>query len=355
MVSSTEEDDSSSDSDGYRNFQKGKKRRKLAELSDQDNSPALLQACEDENVLPVVNSSLVCTACERTVEKPKKHVIECCSCLKKFHATCKEVDPMGNRRKLKIMPCKTNIEHFNDIMRYNDAWLGGKFSWTCSSCVTIRSIADKKYTSDRLGLIEAMLVKDHSLKATIESLIDKLNNSSLVAPPAPKDYSLNTDVEMQRDGTSSGLTSSRPSFADMTRSGSSSKSPSAQPQGPQNPSKNVAVTRKSQANKNFRVRITSKSDDAPYIGKVLDKMKMDGSLGKYDARSRGKHSMDLLFENREKAKAEFDKVKGALADFDVHDPELINGKKAFLVGLESYHKEEYVLEEIKAEYGDILS
>ena len=123
----------------------------------------MLHACEENNVLPVVDANLICAACNKRVEKLVKHVIQCCSCTKRFHATCKEVDPEGNRRKLKIMPCRTDIGHFNSIMKHNESYLGGKFSWTCNSCVTMRSISDKKYIGDRLALIESMLIKDKYL------------------------------------------------------------------------------------------------------------------------------------------------------------------------------------------------
>ena len=51
----------------------------------------------------------------------------------------------------------------------------------------------------------------------------------------------------------------------------------------------------------------------------------------------------------------FDIVKKALPDLEVHDPELINGKKAFLVGLEDYHTPDTVHNLIKQEYGTLFN
>lgn len=361
-MASTDGDDSSSDSSSdstesdFLGWPQNKKRRKLddAESTDQDNTTAMLQTCDENNVLPLVDANLTCAACEKRVEKPRKHVVECCSCLRKFHATCKEIEPVGgNRRKLKIMPCKTDIQHFNGIMKHNDAYLGGKFSWTCNSCVTMQSISDKRYVADRLGLIEAMLIKDKSLKSILEDLLEKIKTSSIV-PPAPKDYSLATDMEMHDANPPASVA---PSYAGVTKATGNNQ---VTPQGSlsinssanQVQSRNeIKITRKSQSNKNFRVRITNKSEDSPHISKVLDKLAMQGTLGKYDARSRGKHSMDLLFEDHQKAKLEFEKVKGVLTNLDVHDPELINARKAFLVGLDDYHSPESVHKAIKDEYG----
>ena len=365
MSSSNDDDstDSSSDEEEFRGFTNHRKRQRNSYSSVHDNTTALLKSCDENNILPLVDANLTCAACVKRVEKPHKHVIECCSCRKKFHATCKEVDLVGNRHKLKVMPCKTDIMHFNSIMKQNEAWLGGKFSWSCNSCVTLQSISDKKYLGDRLALIESMLIKDKPLKAVLEDLIAKLDTSGIVNSNRT-DYSLSTDREMQECSSTAAVPSS---YANVTSAQNQQLSPPAptmqssfsliqteQQQQQRNIGKDKQITRKSQANKSFRIHISNKVENAPPIGAALDKLTVQGALAKYDSRSRGKDNIDLLFEDYDKAKAEFEKVKNTLSDFEVHNPELINGKKAFLVGLGDYHTPESVLSAIKEEYSSLL-
>ena len=83
MGSSVDDDSSldsnSSDSDGtFYGWPSHKKRRRKndTDSSDHNNTTAMLHACEENNVLPVVDANLICAACNKRVEKPVKHVIQ---------------------------------------------------------------------------------------------------------------------------------------------------------------------------------------------------------------------------------------------------------------------------------------
>ena len=73
-------------------------------------------------------------------------------------------------------------------------------------------------------------------------------------------------------------------------------------------------------------------------------------LKRYNCRSRGKDGMDLLFPSYEEALAESNSIASTLKGekVTISKPEMLNVKRAYLVGLDNYHLEnpDLVLEEI---------
>ena len=316
----------------------------------------------EENVIPVVDSAGICTACFENVQPDV--LLSCCSCAKKFHALCAELQPLANRG-VKITPARTYIKHFNTIMAVNKGYLGGKFSWNCNSCVSVRALADNKFLGDRLAMVESAIAQQRPLLPLLKKLATNsenwANSGQRVASVNSVASTLNNNVGMMGpvDKAAQG---SIP--YNVVASGSVCKGHSAD--GSTNAlghQKSLSSNDRSTFAKSNSVlpkpvkkfRITLSNDkEGPPIRKILGEKAASGSLADYDYKSYGKNSMDLLFNSMAEAEIEHKKLVGNLAGLQVSTPDMNRSRKAYLVGLADYHDVDSVSNFIQKRYGNDL-
>ena len=144
-----------------------------------------------------------CSECASKVSLDE--ILTCGSCSKKFHASCSEMSHL-TKRGLKPAPKPSYVKYFNQIMKYNQEYLGGCFSWTCNTCVDIKNLSSEKFVGDRLSLIEAAFIQQKPVVPLVEKLIKKIDDLPNIAAASVNNQS-------------SGLRSRQGSFSDQTRGG----------------------------------------------------------------------------------------------------------------------------------------
>ena len=96
-------------------------------------------------------------------------------------------DVRGN----KTMPCETFIKNYNTmcVANNNGDYLGGCFSWICSSCISLNEGSSKRNAPDRISILETLVTKStlhhetvfKGLSETISSLNRKIQEMSFSA------------------------------------------------------------------------------------------------------------------------------------------------------------------------------
>ena len=84
-----------------------------ADIEDEDDNNSILNKV-DLNVLPTVNSTGACSLCSDEVNPI--HILTCCSCSRRFHPECPDLQNLSNRG-IKVAPKPTYVGHFNHIMK----------------------------------------------------------------------------------------------------------------------------------------------------------------------------------------------------------------------------------------------
>ena len=335
---------------------------------------------EENNILPVITKDGMCSSCAEKMSSMSDvdGLIECCSCTRKFHALCKTLNiDEFKKKKLIVMPGQTEIKYFNKLMQKNEEYIGGKFGgWTCNSCVTLSSLKQTKYNSDRLNMLESLLIEQKPLKSMLEDLlkrmdalessVEKRNDHTFPPPPDFQDLSSNlatvtgTDPSLAKCTYAASMVPSNPrvqqtnsptiSLSAVINEQSSSAECIKKPL--------EKVSNKTTVKSRFRVRAKTIPEEDTHIERIFArhtvKNKKDANnkdkLKRYECRSRGKDGMDLLFESFAEAQTEYATMCKTLGDEKVviSPPEMLSEKKAYLVGLDHYHFEnpDLVLEEI---------
>lgn len=324
-------------------------------------SSEVVQAAE-ENVLPTVNSSAICSGCDSQIKDIAGNIITCSSCSKKFHATCPTLEALNKR--VKVMPSVTNIRRYNEMCRSNIKYLGGAFSWCCASCEMLKNTANNDLLGDRLKLLESFVVQamqDRPLKKTLENVLKELtvakqsSQQPITAVCDNSSSSCSSTTDIAKDSTvplNSNNTSTDESWPAVSNANNNKTTYRRTPKGSDN-----NAPRKAQMDKvpsKFKIVLTNSKSDVP-IRRVLGKYASNGTLKQdYQYKSRGKDTIELLFKSQESALAEYNILRSALTDIDVNYPIMAKARRAYLVGLEDYHDSKNVLEEIERKYGDVL-
>ena len=363
----------------------------------------------DNNILPYIKQDGTCSLCNSKMSSAslREELIECSSCSKKFHTKCEPLMSDAKKKKLLILPNKTEMKYFSTLMERNGHYYGGEFGgFKCRSCVSLSTLKENMYRNDRLNIIESLLVEQKPLRALLESVIQRLDaleasstatRTMLIPPPncqdlpgnatvvanvnsyeeadlsslPPPDKSLLAPPRGTTFDSAWGPPVTQPISRPKTRpnSGNVASShqslvPAQQTSGVVTPvlashsttSYSTPLNATKPGKKNlFRVRAKALPEEKTHIERIFARHSARGSKGKgalkrYNCRSRGKDGMDLLFSSYEEALAEFNSVANTLKDekVSISKPEMLNLKRAYLVGLDHYHFEnpDLVLEEI---------
>ena len=339
----------------------------------------------DNNILPCINKDGTCSRCHSQMSSisVREEMIECSCCFKKFHALCSYLADDAKKNKLLLLPGKTELKQFNKLMERNGQYYGGEFGgFKCRSCVSLSTLKENRFRCDRLNMIESLLIEQKPLQGMLEQVIKRLDalesayksnlpNVSSVgfqglsgSAAVVQDVNLVTSESVARvkDSAQSRTLShatleSTPSFASAVATTVQRSSEQVTPF--QLPSTANTTFGKNQQTPNvtknlFRVRAKALPEEPTHIERIFARHSAKGKgvsgLKRYNCRSRGRDGMDLLFSSYEEAVAEFNSVSDALKDekVTISKPEIMNVKKAYLVGLDNYHFEnnDLVLEEI---------
>ena len=147
------------------------------EDADESASEDLYQLGEN-NILPHINNDGTCSRChvQMTSVSVRDELIECSCCFKKFHATCAPMVEEAKNNKLLIVPGKTLLTKFNQLMEKNGQYYGGEFGgFKCRSCVSLSTLREDRFRCDRLNMIESLLVEQKPLRTMLEQVIRRLD------------------------------------------------------------------------------------------------------------------------------------------------------------------------------------
>ena len=332
---------------------------------------ANMYAQVNENIIPVIDSaSSVCSNCQ--TRALQIHTLACAKCNRRFHAYCDQLMTSDVVNKKVLMPSRTAIEGYvTKIVKTGDDYIGGRFDWTCASCLNVTESSKVMNTSDRLNRLEAILLRNNAaydsqfdkLQLTIatlqkqvtdlislKSVPDVGDKSVIVAPSheippkalekppsrsasdAPLLYSevLTSDTNNSCVPGSS-VTAPVSVMSQPNQRGLSSKSTVPEPSyTPEVSHQNSSIKTRAK----FSLRVSKNDDNGSTMMKVLEKLAIDGKIDSYDFRSRGKFAVDLLFS----ASKDAVKAHSRLSDADensivIGSIEMVCPKKVYFVGL----------------------
>ena len=352
----------------------GTKRQRYDTPTDQSNES--LSQLTNDNLLPLVDVKSQCAGCSEVVEE--HYVLRCSECKRRFHGNCAI---LPGRKKKGVMPADSHIKYFNNhcIARVNGDYVGGRFSWTCSSCISLKEESGKECSPDRYSMLETIVTKNNkqyessfgSINQTLKVLnkkIDDLSFSKIGSSGTTADIAVsNTDEDghSQRISGSyrqtnlsscgdpwkrallSGSELSRDPAPSVNHSiGSlSGTTPPSPPPGQQNKNKF-----------NFRIRVFTKDADK-LILPVLKDLSKEKKLETFDDfRLRGKSTLDFLFATGEEAHAAYTKISKVFDSLDYvgcFSPDLIKSQRAFLVGVSQSDDAESIRSQIHTRYPEL--
>lgn len=345
---------------------------RLPHLTDDDiaSHSANMHAQVNENIIPVIDSaSSVCSNCQ--TRALQIHTLACATCNRRFHAYCEKLMTSDDVNKKVLMPSRTAIEGYvTKILKSGDDYIGGRFDWTCASCLNVRNSSKAMNTPDRLNRLETILLRNNAaydsqfdkLQLTIATLqkqvadlislksVPDVGDKSVIVTPShvipPK--ALEKPPNSASDGSlsySEVLTSDISNSSVPGSSGTAPVSAMSQPNRRELSSKSAVPEQsytpevshhissiKSRAK--FSLRVSKKDDNGSTMMKVLEKLAIDGKIDSYDFRSRGKFAVDLLFS----ASKDAVKAHSMLSDADensivIGSIEMVCPKKVYFVGL----------------------
>ena len=332
----------------------------------------------DENILPLVDSSGVCMKCK---EKCNVHeVLVCCSCNKFFHGTC-ELIPKGNRNNPAV-PAHSHVVYYNkNLMRGDGLYSGGRFSWMCSSCITLKEMGNKKYYYDRVALLESAVIQNTiNYAAAIKQMQDAIqllttqvsklrssedNISCVVDHTAANPVQLNSDIitvpsvsnDTASDGVQRNFAKALTKFqsgnsSDLSKKVSNSSASTATPSvvSMKNNYRNMPTKY------SFRLKILNKDQDKPIMN-TLRKLADENKLKSYDNyRSKGRYAIELLFSSGEEVSSAFTELTEVFksdTSIDVLNPDIINPSRSYFVGLSETDTVESAMSKLSRRYPDL--
>ena len=278
------------------------------------------------------------------------------------------------------MPPRTGIESYHSgiLRNVNGDYLGGRFSWTCSSCLNITDASNQKSLPDRLAVLESILFKNamfyrcqyESLKTTLDEMQAQMkalvSQSSSIQPSG----SVCDDQYFTTHDCLPPKESSRPSYASMTKPDQLQGPPQvrcSQTAGNHTPpvqssgndlhenTRNQLGTTVSSAN--YRIRLEKEESDKPLI-KILEQLAMANKIKDYDYRAKGKNATDLLFKAADDCHRAhndllkvFEQEEGTKVS--VNTPELMSPKKTYFVGIPAGVDKESLHTKIADMYPDL--
>jgi len=342
-------------------------KRKAASRTSTSTS-AELNSLVNENLLARVDSKLHCPACDEKADVD--HVLRCSSCNGMFHGICKSSEKKVHGES--VVPAKTYLEHFVKYIagKQNGMFVGGRFNWTCASCVNVNETSDCKNLPDRLSNLESIMLKcsaarDSQIQALTEALtamkkqILDLSSSRATLPVSsfPGNTvvaavsNVNHDVSITQPSISHD-----PTYAAISTPSTTTEKSLRPPKMSSAPQSNFSASAKSAessvstsdvsisvdtSTKNtrrstgkFTLRLTKSDDDGVAIIKVLEKLAIDKKIDTYDFRSRGKFSVDLFFPNCDEAsRAHSSLVSSVDASVVVGKPEMVGPNRVYFVNV----------------------
>ena len=341
-------------------------------------SPADIHGLVDENLLPLVDTSNKCAGCHDTAKN--NQVIRCCCCNKRFHAVCNTFADNKVRGHV-VMPPRTGIENYHSgiLRNVNGDYLGGRFSWTCSSCLNLSDASDSKSLPDRLAVIESVLLKNtlfyksqyDGLKETLDTLQAQM--STLVSQNAsslPGSYQPRASSSAPTANSQATESDASPSWALAVKGHGSSQVPHGHPSGNSASStpilqNNAIQTTEKVAHQmgttsfsaNYRIHLEKEESDKPLI-KVLEKLALENKIKDYDYRARGRNAMDLLFKAADechRAYSDLDDVfkQEVETKVAVSRPELTYPNKTYFVGIPAGVSKEKLHKRISEMYPEL--
>ena len=334
------------------------------------STSAELHSLVNENLLAKVDSTLHCPACDEKADVD--HVLRCSSCNGMFHGFCKSSEKKVHGES--VVPAKTYLEHFVKYIagKQNGMFVGGRFNWTCASCVNVNETSDCKNLPDRLSNLESIMLKCSAARdSQIQVLTEALSTmqkqildltSSRAALPVSS-FPGNTVVSAESNNNhgvsiTQQSTSHDPTYADITKSSTSTEKSLLPPKKLSATHSNCSASAKSaessvstesadfstsvdtctkntrRSTGKFTLRLTKSDEDGVAIIKVLEKLAIDKKIDTYDFRSRGKFSVDLFFPNCDEAsRAHSSLVSSIDASVVVGKPEMVGPNRVYFVNV----------------------
>ena len=338
-----------------------------------------LNSLIDENLLPKLDTSLHCPKCDE--KAPIHEAILCCSCNSYFHAIHGDKAAVGGKM---VMPAKTYVNHWIKSIANHDggAYVAGRFSFTCASCINLKVSSDNKSLPDRLNSLESIVLKGTLARdAQIQALTDSLTllqqqialllqsspaneihqpsstptlasatttstDSEYISAPPPavtpiqKRYSdILSEPSPIINTRLPGSTETDRAGASLAATTSSQKLPAqSQTTTAQSPSTNSSDSNNQRSRRNnakFSLRVSKNDEDGIAMTKVLERLAIDKKIDTYDFRSRGKFAVDLFFPNSKEA---CDAHSCLVDSVDqehvvVGSPEMVSPKRCYFVNL----------------------
>ena len=307
------------------------------------DNPQLLEPSNNSNLLPMVKHGK-CEGCSAITKDAE--VLCCYLCKKHFHATnCTVTETLGSD----ALPSHTNLTNYSKFG--SKSYPTGRFIWTCFRCGSIEELASRDNLSERVSLLEALLVTlspalssltnalSHNNDQGVEALIANIRASTAQADDG---NSINTDevtkvlpsgvsninseksAEMHQDNERN-TSASVPLSLVGTNSNrkKQTQTPGYASQGP--PSKKAGAK--------MRIRVVNKEEVGPPLRAIFHRAHLSGKIGSYTIRYHSNHKADLLFDNIKDAETAHHVITSELVGVEVSSPSHTNTKMVHIVGL----------------------
>ena len=276
------------------------------------------------------------------------------------------------------MPAESHIKYFNKncIAKVNGDFVGGRFSWTCSSCISLEEGSSKENSPDRYALLESIVVKNTKQH---DSALSNLNETLIALNKKIEDLSFSAlarnhkSAETSRQSieptscSQSSASSAQNHDAELTASSSSwnkivsgskksNRTPASNPESCISDVASSSLRHTHTRNFNFRVRVYTKDANKSILS-VLKTLSNENKLECFENfQSRGKSTLDFLFATGDEAHAAYTKISRAFNSLDYADcftPDLIKSQKAFLVGVSQSDDTASIRSKIHARYPEL--
>ena len=290
----------------------------------------------------------------------------------------------GDRKN--IMPSRTSIESYSNYIangkRFGD-YTGGRFEWTCASCLNIKESSKALNLSDRLNRLESVLLLNNT---TNEGRFQSLQNVIITLQNQVADMLSQKQVDKENDASANTFTADITSSVPTVQSNDHgnilpliqpaavlpvgdyraavtseqvvlpeiqqhSSATTPRPKQAVSGSRNTGVTKPIAK---FSMRV-SKKDEGLSMTKTLEALAIDKKIDCYNFRSRGKFAVDLLLDDSVVASKAHDTLTEAVDDSVVVAlPEMICPKRVFFVGLPGKISADKLLDLLSNRFPELL-
>ena len=301
----------------------------------------VINSVDSSKSLPLVKNGK-CQGCFETTRDAD--VLHCYLCKNYYHVmNCTVTESLGSD----ALPSNTNLTNFSKFS--SKSYPTGTFIWTCFRCGCIQQLASKDNISQRLAVLESILITMHPTLSSLANLmkndvsqdINKLvtgirDATTEHATGIPIDAPVATPVQVDSSSSGNNINKDSPHQFDVFCASTPPVAPSchnSMPADITDQSTHHLAPKIVGSKLRIRVKSKSKNENGPPLRRILQHAHSAGKIGSYSARFHGSHKADLLFDNIDDAKSAHLSISSELEDVEASSPSCMNTKMIHVVGL----------------------